>query len=104
MPLSEIRRGLLLMGVILLFAAPALSMASVMSRHQHIKELQDVVFANATLTDSAMRASTAYHLSHLQAAEALKWSPTGDATLGVVGGIAGLVLIAASWRRRPSAG
>ena len=100
MPLSEIRRGLLVLGITMLIAAPGLSIASVTTRQGQIKDLQEVVFLNSTVMDSAMRASTVYHLSHLQAAEALKWSPLGDATLGVIGGVSGLVLVLTSLRRR----
>lgn len=101
MPLTEIRRGLLVIGVTILIAAPGLSIGSQWSRHKQIAELQGQMFTTETLIDPAIRASMVYHLSHLQAAEKFKWSLTGDATLGVVGTVMGIILVAFSLRRRP---
>jgi hypothetical protein len=101
-PLTDVRRGLQALGVAFLLAAPSLATLSVWSRHQHIRELQDMALADSTLINADARTSVIYHLSHLQADEALKWQPTGDATMGVLGGVAGLVLIL--WaRRKPAA-
>ena len=100
MPLTEIRRGLLVIGLTMLIAAPGLSIGSVWSRHKQISELQDQIFLPTTLNDPAIRESMTYHLSHLQAAEAVKWGPTGDATFGAVGTVAGAILVAFAMRRR----
>ena len=100
MPLTEIRRGLRVIGVIMLIAAPGLSIGSVWSRQRQIKEMEDQMFLPTTLNDPAIRESMTYHLSHLQADEAMKWGPTGDATMGVIGTIAGVVVIAFALRRR----
>ena len=100
MPLTVVRRGLLVIGVVLVIAAPALSLGSIMSRRRHIAEFQEAALSPAVLADSATRASVVYHLSRLQADEAVKWSPTGDATFGVAGTVAGFLLVAWSTLRR----
>jgi hypothetical protein len=100
MPLTRIRRGLMVIGLTALIAAPSLAIGSIWSRRQHIMELKDAALAESVLADTSVRRSIVDHLSRYQAEDALIWTPRGDATLGVVGALAGIVLIAASLKRR----
>jgi hypothetical protein len=98
MPFTHRKRDFFLIGILFLIAAPGLSIGSIWSRRQHIREFEVAALSPATLADSATRESVRYHLSRLQADEAMRWGLMGDATLGAVGGLAGLVLIL--WSRR----
>jgi hypothetical protein len=50
--------------------------------------------------DSIAYGSAVYHAAHSQSSYSNRWRPTGYATLGTVGTIAGIALILSSLRRR----
>ena len=96
---SEVKQVLRIIGVILAIVSPALAWASWNVNQQPLQVLAQVEQRRSIL-DSATIASAMYHAAHARATLADRWHPTGFATLGVIGTIAGVMLLYFSRSRR----
>ena len=88
-------RSRLLLGIVLLVIAVGLTWAQWYSLQGPMETLAWFE-KNRAPGDSLAYASTLYHASHAQATHANRWSPTGYLTLGVIGVVVALTLIASS--------
>ena len=93
--------GRRVIGVLLVLVAAALSLGHEWTIRRDLGYAAAVGPRVDAAGDSAMRASIAYHAANARAAGRARWSPLGHGTLGVVGVIAGLAILATTRRRAP---
>ena len=90
--IRDLRRVAIIIGTVLLIAAPALSFGEWFSTRSP-REAFETVRANRKPGDSLAYASSAYHASHAEATLVARWSLTGFATLGLAGFLVGAALV-----------
>lgn len=89
-----------LLGVVFLVVFPALAIYRWYGAKGPI-ETREWFEQHRSPGDSAAYASAVYHASHARATHAARWHPTGYATMGVAGTLAGAALVLSARRRRP---
>jgi len=100
--IGSLRRVAFILGVVLLIAAPALSVGVWYSTRSP-RQAFEAAARERTPGDSLAYASSAYHASHAEATLAARWSWNGFATLGVAGFLLGAALLLYSRRTTPAA-
>ncbi len=96
---SEVKSVYRILGVILVLISPTGALAWWRVNQQPLEVLAQVGQRRGIL-DSATIASAMYHAGYARATLANRWHPTGFATLGVIGTIAGLTFLYSSRSRR----
>ena len=97
---SSSTNGRRVIGVLLVLVAAALGLGQEWALRRDLNYAEAVGPRVDAYGDSAMRASIAFHEANAHAAGRARWSPLGHGTIGVVGVLVGVAILATTGRRR----